>query len=303
MKRVIACDLGSNTLRIVQIECTTLVREKEFERIVRTAKDLHVTKCIGEEAQEAIINALHEACALFDFKNISTTCVTTEAMRQANNAEVFLNKLKKMFGLSFEIISGEKEAMYTQLGVESALKRLGYQACEYLLMDLGGGSMELTCKTNTQNFTQSFPLGIVTVAERYKSMDAIKEGVHVELGQLASFLAHLPPYNHLKFVVTAGTPTTVAAFLQGMTYQAYDHQKITGSELTCKAYETALDRLLMMDECARTQWVGVGRSDLIVAGIIIVLEVMRYFGHKKSLVIDDGLREGVAISKCNILEK
>lgn len=306
MNSVIACDLGSNTLRIVQMNCESGEREIEFERIVRTAKDLHLTGCIGKEAIVTISEALKEASKLFDFENIPTTCITTEAMRQATNAKEFIELIKRTFGLHFKIIDGEQEALYTQIGVERALRRLQLPSSHYLLMDLGGGSMELTCKGEKESFSQSFPIGIVTIAERYKSLEAIKEGLEKELLGLHSFAKKVFTCKGLTFIATAGTPTTVAAYLQGMDYEHYEHQKVTGTRLTVKEYENALISLLVLSEEERIKWVGVGRSDLIIAGIIIVQEIMTYFGLDECLVIDDGLREGVALSKCNkkvILEK
>lgn len=299
MRRVIACDLGSNTLRIVQLCCESGVREKEFERIVRTAKGLHINKRIGDEAIKNIMDALSEACQIFDFHSIPTECVTTEAMRQAYNAKDFLATIQSTYGLTFKIIQGSEEAALTRLGVEHALLRLGIACENYVLMDLGGGSMELTCKHDEVVISESFPIGIVTIAETYKTLDAIKKGVRKELICLEAFAKKVFTCKALNFIATAGTPTTVAAFLQGMSYEQYEHEKITGTELSCEAYHQALEELLALKE-ERVRYVGVGRSDLIIAGICIVTAVMEYFKMKTCLVIDDGLREGVAISKCNI---
>lgn len=299
MKRVITCDLGSNTLRIVQMNCETGKREKEFERIVRTAKGLHVKGVIGEEAIKNIVDALYEAAEIFDFHTVSTVCVATEAMRQASNAQKLLTHIKNTFGLTFRIIAGEEEATLTQLAVESALKRLRFPLDGYLLMDVGGGSMELTCKEHQHCFSQSFPIGIVTIAEKYKTLEAIKKGVIQELRCMDSFAHKVFTCKELTFIATAGTPTTVAAFLQGMDYVHYEYEKVTGRTLCVKDYDLALERLLALDERQRERFVGVGRSDLIIAGIVIVTAVMEYFKAKECLVIDDGLREGVAISKCN----
>lgn len=140
---MIACDLGSNTLRIVEIECQKRVKVRTYEKIVRTAKELHATMRIGEEAQRAIFSALEEASSLFDFKHEPSVCVTTQAMRVALNSQEILEEIKRRFGLNFEIISGEQEAYFTSLAIEHALQREGFAAHTYALFDLGGGSTEL----------------------------------------------------------------------------------------------------------------------------------------------------------------
>ena len=100
------------------------------------------------------------------------------------------------------------------------------------------------------------------------------------------------------FVATAGTPTTVASFLQGFDYENYDYKKINGTILTTVQIEDALKQLIEMSEEERIRWVGTGRADLIVAGILMFVEIVKIFGFDEVLVIDDGLREGVALSLC-----
>ena len=209
---MIACDLGSNTLRIAQFDSLTCKRTRCFEKIVRTAKDLHLTQRIGEEAQTNILKALQEASTLFDFTKELSVCVTTEAMRQAHNAHEVLAIIEKEFGLSFRIISGEEEASYTALAIEHALRREGLCDDTYVLFDLGGGSTEMTlCYQNTKK-SQSFPFGIVTTAERFK--EHLDENIASLLSMTDAFLKEHQNIHqtYKQLIATAGTPTTVAAF-------------------------------------------------------------------------------------------
>ncbi len=295
MGEVIACDLGSNTLRIIQLSCNNGARVKEFERIVRTAEGLHQNGYIGENAQKRILNALEEAAQMFDFDAFPVRCVTTEALRRASNADAVLRTINARTGLAFEIIDGHTEAALTLLGVESALKRLGQHTLPFWLMDLGGGSLELTCKTAQHTYSHSFPLGIVTLTE---GNPAFLEGCLQEIAQVTR---GWPKGDFL--VGTAGTPTTVAAFLQGISYAQYHHSSVTGKRLTCNAYHQALQALLALEEKEREQWVGVRRSDLIVTGINIITRLMETLGFLEMLVVDDGLREGVAIALCHALQE
>jgi exopolyphosphatase/guanosine-5'-triphosphate,3'-diphosphate pyrophosphatase len=100
------------------------------------------------------------------------------------------------------------------------------------------------------------------------------------------------------FVPTAGTPTTVAAMKLGMTYATYDPLRVNGTPLAKGELRTQLKRLLSLDERARQVLVGVGREDLIAAGILIFERLYGILGFDEAVVIDDGLREGVAIAAC-----
>lgn len=296
---MITCDLGSNTLRIAQFDSLTCKRTRCFERIVRTAKDLHLTGRIGEEAQTNILNALHEASTLFDFTHEPNFCVTTEAMRVASNADEVLALIKEEFGLSFRIISGEEEASYTASAIEHALRREGLNDDTYALFDLGGGSTEMTLCYQNAKKSQSFPFGIVTTAERFK--EHLDENIASLLSMTDAFLKEHQNIHqtYKQLIATAGTPTTVAAFLQGLDYEHYEPEKINGKHLHVNDFDTALKELSTMPLHVAERYTGTNRRDLVIVGIILVKGIMKKLGFESCIVMDDGLREGVAISNCN----
>jgi exopolyphosphatase/guanosine-5'-triphosphate,3'-diphosphate pyrophosphatase len=100
------------------------------------------------------------------------------------------------------------------------------------------------------------------------------------------------------FVAIAGTPTTIAAMKLGMNHKSYDASKIQGTVLSRKDLITQLEALLLMRDKEREGIVGVGREDLIASGVLIYDELYGIGGFKESMVIDDGVREGVAFSMC-----
>jgi len=295
---MIGFDLGSNTLRIVQIERQSKKRLKAFERIVRTAKDLHVTGRISDVARKNIFNALHEASSLFDFQNEKCFCVTTEAMRVASNAQEILDEIKNIFGLDFQIISGEREAYLTSLAIENALKREGFENKTYALFDLGGGSTELTFCKNGIKQSQSFPFGIINTSERYKN--ELEKNIINSVSIIDSFIQEQPHISStfLQLVTTAGTPTTVAAFLAGLDYAHYDANVVNGKILYTSDFDDAYARLSALNEEEAERYTGTNRRDLVVVGILIVKAIMHKLGFDSCIVIDDGLREGVALEQC-----
>lgn len=291
---MIGCDLGSNTIRIVQIDCKSKKRVKEFERIVKTGKDLHKNGYISDESIQNILNALKDASKIIDFKSDKTDCIATQALRVANNADEVIETIKDMFGLKFKVIDGDLEARYTILGVKNSLKNLGIKDDNFAIFDLGGGSTELSYVYNSNISTKSFPFGILNVFERYKQN--LGYGIKEELKPAVIFAK-----KHKKpgfLVATAGTPTTVCAFLQGLDYKHYDHKKINGKTLSIEDYKKAYDAIVSMDSSEQEKYCGIGRSELIKTGILIVVNLMKEIGFDKSIVIDDGLREGVALSLC-----
>ncbi len=292
---MIACDLGSNTLRAVQMDCNRLERVREFERIVKTAEGIETDGCISEAAQQRVINAINACREEFDFSE-GYKAVATAAIRFARNGREVLERIAAQTGVIFEVIDGEQEAEYTRAGVENRMQKLGYDTESYVLLDLGGGSSEVILRNKEKTFSKSFPVGIVTMVEKY-GLDRLEEGIsqmREEIGKFAQTLNFKPAV----FIGASGTPTTIAAFCQGMDYVHYDYRKVNGFRLTLLQMEEALERLLALPGSERERWVGVGRDDLIIAGVKILMEIVRSFGFEEILVIDDGLREGVAITEC-----
>jgi exopolyphosphatase/guanosine-5'-triphosphate,3'-diphosphate pyrophosphatase len=104
------------------------------------------------------------------------------------------------------------------------------------------------------------------------------------------------------FVATAGTPTTVAAMKLGQTYVTYDAKKINGTSLEMKELDFYLKKLLSLPFEEREIAVGIGRSDLIAAGILIFKQLYSIVEFDVCVVIDDGLREGVALEGCSSVD-
>ncbi len=301
---MVAFDLGSNTLRAVKLECQTKKRVLEYEKIVRTADGLQDSGEISKAAIQRVIEAIKEAKKVLLSKDDEIVAVATAAFRLASNSEKALKIIKKETGIEFRVISGTEEANFTALAVSEALKKLGMQNEDFILLDLGGGSSELYIKKEQRAFIKSFPIGIVTLTQKYNSSTKVKESLEEETREIRKFIDEI--YKNFSkpkiFVSTAGTATTLASLKLGLDYEHYDHSKVSGATLKKQEIEELLSKLLKMDEDERSRWVGVGRSNFIISGVSILLKIMDITGFDSMVVIDDGLREGVAIDRCNELE-
>lgn len=297
---MIAIDLGSNTLRVVQIDCKSLKITNEYEKIVKTADGLAVHGYINDEAITRVISAIKEAKEKIDFTSDTVKAVTTEAVRIAKNSDKVLLQIKEETGVSFEIISGEEEARLTLLAVKQRLSKLQYASDMFVLVDIGGGSTELIFHYENETISKSFPVGIVTIAQSYETLDTIQKALPQEMLEMQMFCAEVYATKGKvnSFVATAGTPTTVAAMKLGQTYATYDAKKINGTFLEMKELDFYLKKLLSLPFEEREIAVGTGRSDFIAAGILIFKQLYSMLEFDTCVVIDDGLREGVALEEC-----
>lgn len=284
---MVAIDLGSNTIRFIEFDGKRW--GKSFEKIVRTAEGLNMTHRIGESSIGRIINAISEAKHIIDFTAQPIRAYTTAAMRIASNADETLAFIAQVSGIRFDIIDGEKEAILTLDAVRNRLQTMGIEPASFLLADIGGGSTELTRYAHDAINTVSLNYGIVTLSEAGET--DLDEKIQIFKNAIRKSIDH---YSE-TLVLTAGTPTTIAAYLCGMDYASYDPQKINGYRLRLKDCHRVYDELLRMDEADRSRYVGVGRENLIIAGILMVIAIYEAFGADEAIIIDDGLREGIAL--------
>ena len=113
--------------------------------------------------------------------------------------------------------------------------------------------------------------------------------------ELDRYSAMIQPDLAGMLVGTAGTITTLAAIDQGL--EAYDPARINRSALTSDSIDKIVDTLSMSSLAERRTIRGLepGREDIILAGAVILQEIMRRFGYTSMLVSDWGLREGIVL--------
>ena len=297
---MVAIDLGSNTLRVVEYDCISDRTTAEYEKIVKTADMLEQTGVIRHQAVERVIYAIKEAQKKIDFVGQPVRAVATEALRRANNRDEVLKRIAQESGVVFEVIDGTEEARLTLLAVRHRLIKLHFSYSTFVLVDIGGGSTELIFLYGNKVLSRSFPVGIVTIAQKHGTLEKIEAALNEEMFEMQKFIAEIYATRGKveSFVATAGTPTTVAAMQLGMNYKTYDASKVNGTTLDKEALAHTLKRLLSLPMQQREELVGTGRADLIAAGILIYKKLFDLLEFEQGIVIDDGLREGVAIDYC-----
>jgi len=298
---MIAIDLGSNTLRVLEYDCETDKHIAGYEKVVKTADGLAQRGVINNEAVLRVMAALEEAKNQLGITYDDVSAVTTETLRRASNADEVLDRIERASGIAFKVISGEEEARLTLRAVKHRLAKLRYASNSFVLIDIGGGSTELIFSYPDKVISKSFPVGIVTIAQTYESLERIGDALPEEMLEMQMFCSEIYANNEKvnSFVATAGTPTTVAAMKLGQTYACYNSKKINGTSIIKEELDFYLKKLLSMPFNEREIMVGVGRSDLIAAGILIYKQLFDIVEFDSCIVIDDGLREGVALEECH----
>jgi exopolyphosphatase/guanosine-5'-triphosphate,3'-diphosphate pyrophosphatase len=305
-------DIGTNTIRLLVAETSdNSHRELHSGRIItRLGQGLDRTGVLAPEAQERSLRALEEfAAVLGRHAVVQTSVVGTSALRNAGNASAFIASVKQRTGLEIAVISGKDEAILTLAGVRRALSQGRGKdddpLASAIVVDIGGGSTELIMtRQGGIASMESLPLGAVYLTERLvrhdppsgDEIDSLRKTVRDELNrweQNAVNPAGMVPASLLTCAGTAGTITTLAAMAQGL--REYDPDRINGYVLS----KASLDEMVIMLSTTRLDarkmipGLEAGREDIILAGAIIIQEIMERCNAPQLLVSDWGLREGI----------
>lgn len=288
---VTSIDLGSNSFRVLQYDFANNIVLGEFESVVGTADGLSESGEVSKGAIKRIINAIYMSLKKINFEPKNAIAVTTSAMRQASNNKEVLKEIKQATGVTFEIITGEKEAQLTLKAMKYALLREKIEDKNFILVDIGGGSTEISVVDENKELSKSFEYGIVTLTQS-NNKDKIFYNFKTEVQQ---FINDNNLNRESMMLSTAGTPTTIAALKHNLNYETYDSKIVNGTKITLNDLNHYKNYLHSLDKYEADLLVGSGRSEYMDAGIEILKVVFEIFQKEDSMVFDDGLREGVAI--------
>jgi exopolyphosphatase/guanosine-5'-triphosphate,3'-diphosphate pyrophosphatase len=294
--RVAAIDLGTNSTRL-------LVADVDDGRIDELTRRVTITR-LGEGVDQRrrllplplarVRNCLSEyRRELEALRAERTLVVATSAVRDAENGEAFLGEIEWSYGFVTRLLDGDEEAALAFRGVTSDREL----ADGTLLLDVGGGSTELSVDGRGAT---SLDIGSVRLTERFVATDPA--AAHELEAAAAHVRGLLPALEPCAAIGVAGTVTTLAALDLGL--REYDPEQIHGHELSLDAVERQLGRLAALPLAERRQVEGLEpeRAPVIVAGALIVREVLRAYGLDALEVSERDLLDGVALAAAELPE-
>lgn len=284
-------DLGTNTclLLIAEAGGEKLKALCEAQEIPRIGKGLYETGIISEQSLETVVSIFTAYRKLSDeYGAERILAFGTSALRDALNSNEFIRRISERTGIRVIVISGKQEAECAFLGAVHDLP-----AGDYAVIDIGGGSTELSCYEGDELQNNSVDIGSVRITEKF-----FRNGSDYNSAEayVAEALARIPvPGSRKKFVGVAGTLTTLAAIALGL--QEFDFEKIHGHVLTREAVSELAGSLAAMNEQERSSLGSYmkGRSDIITAGALILKSFMSRTEADRIRVSAKGLRYGLML--------
>ena len=299
--RVAVVDIGTNSTRLLVADVAD-GRVSELERrstVTRLGRGVDTSGQLAAEAIEEVCRTVAEYIEIYESLGAErVNAIATSAVRDAANSGAFLAELRERFALDARILDGAEEARLVYLG---AFAERPAAPDSTLVVDIGGGSTELVVGSGGEvGFYASLQAGTVRHTERYLRTDPPDPG---ELEALADDVRSLIDAELTgeaiaaasEGIAVAGTPTSLAAIDQEL--DPYDPERVHGYKLPLDSIQRMCSLLSSMTLEERLQVTGLhpGRAPTIVAGVVILIQVMRAFGLKEIEVSEHDILYGAAL--------
>lgn len=303
-----AIDVGTNSIHmaVVRIEPTIpsfsiIAREKAMVRLGdRDKKTGRLTSAAMERAMLALRRCQEIAKALNAEETIATA---TSAVREAPNGHDFLRQVEEELGLIINLISGQEEARRIYLGVLSGME---FNNQPHVIIDIGGGSTELILGDGHEPRTlSSTKVGAVRLTAELVNTDPISNS---EFNYLRAYIrgmiersveelrSHLQPGEQPRLVGTSGTIQTLAE-LHARDKLGDVPSPLNGYQFSLRDLRDLVNRLRKLNAAERAAIPGMSerRSEIIVAGAVILQEAMALLGLENVTICERALREGIVV--------
>jgi exopolyphosphatase/guanosine-5'-triphosphate,3'-diphosphate pyrophosphatase len=236
--------------------------------------------------------------------------VATSAAREAINQIELSTRVREACGLTIRVITGEEEARYAFVGVNSDPE---LPTEPRLLLDVGGGSTELILGLHTQmHFAHSFPLGTVRLLDVLRPDDPpAPDQLTACRAWLAKFLQRevssklIPALNqvtgpglllgNVQLIGTGGTASILGCMEAKLT--TFDRKRLEETRLSRDRVRWHVQNLWGMPTTDREKIVGLppNRADVILTGAAIYEAIMDCFDFEQLQISTRGLRFAIVL--------
>lgn len=303
-----AIDIGSNSVRlkISRLQSGRLKEIHEDREVTRLGEGVFSSGLLSPESMTETVRVLRRFHrAMQECGTDSVKVVATAALRDARNSRAFLEWVRSTTGWTIEIISGLEEARLIHLGIVSA-GRVG--AGSILLVDLGGGSCELTLSRGGQlRDTVSLPLGAVRLTGEFLQHDPPRKS---EMKRLQEFVVReinrvrerIQSARVSSVIATSGTAAALASAASRMAKRrmakrrmAKPRKRTPSTYATCEMISALFKQLSRQTLEQRKKVPGIGprRAEIICAGAAVYAELLDRCHLAGFRYSDLGLRDGI----------
>lgn len=303
---IAAIDIGSNAIRLVIARRILGLNQYEiihkYRAGVRLGSDVFSNGKISKKNINKTIRvfkSFKKVLTQYNIQNINITAVATSALREATNRDDVIEQIGKKANVSIKVIDGLQEAQLIFNAVQNEINIIPHNV---LLMDIGGGSVELTFALHGKPVaTKSFPLGTVRLLEELKR----KKLKEIDLPfllidsvpEIQNYIAANRSYdNPLVYLIGTGGNLEAMGKLKTQILR-----KQPGTSLTLSELDRIIERVRQVPIKQRTNKLKLreDRSDVIIPAMMITKLIMLQAGVQKLVIPYVGLKDGLVYSMIN----
>jgi len=306
-----AIDIGTNSFHMVvarvgEVEGAdgpagpafeVIAREKDMVRLGSGSGDM---KVLSPEAIDRGVASLARLARIAAVHDADIHAVATSAVREAENAQEFLDRARAEAGVEVEVISGVEEARLIHLGVLQAVPVFDRRL---VLIDIGGGSTEILVGEKGETLAAgSLKLGAIRLTRRFFRGDRLHPGAvescrrHVR-SALAPMVREVERHGYEVAIASSGTAETVAAMAQAARGEdpprTFDNFVLTAAEI--RAVVADIVAADSVESRLRIPGMDPNRADIILGGAIVLEQAVAALGIDEVVISGNALREGALL--------
>ncbi|MFN7313444.1 MAG: Ppx/GppA phosphatase family protein [Bacteroidota bacterium] len=279
--KIAAIDIGSNAVRL-QIARVTNEDEEPFKKVefvrvpIRLGDDAFNRGKISKERRKVFYKAMQAFKLMIEAFDVDhyMACATS-ALRDAENGQKIVDKVASEFDLKIDVISGKRESEL----ILKSIKRYLKPDENYLTIDVGGGSTEMTVIQNMRAYDSvSFDVGTVRLLD-----NAIKKESWKALEKYVK--DHITAIEHSRALATSGTINKIANIINDNGEQAISFEELD------RFYHTI--KKMSMNELIETYKLNPDRADVIEHSAHIYLKILKWANIERLYAPSAGLKDGI----------
>jgi exopolyphosphatase/guanosine-5'-triphosphate,3'-diphosphate pyrophosphatase len=301
--RIAAIDIGTNSVHMIVVRVRpdlsfeVVDREKVMVRLGAGGLD---GKALTADSMSGALQALSRFKRLAESHQVDhIVAAATSATREAKNGGEFLARIETETGIRPRVIAGPEEA---RLIHQAAVYGVDVGGSRAVVIDIGGGSVEITLGTSTGiQLARSFKIGVIRLTERFVKSDPLSERdqrkmtKHI-LGEIDRHCEQVTAAGFDRVIGTSGTILSLGA-VAATAMRGAPPADLRNLQVPAKQIRRLRKEVVNMDLEQRLTIPALDprRADLVVAGAVLLDTILRRLGAEDLTLCDLALREGLVL--------
>jgi exopolyphosphatase/guanosine-5'-triphosphate,3'-diphosphate pyrophosphatase len=301
--RIAAIDIGTNSVHMIVVRVRTDLSFEVIDRekaMVRLGAGGLNGRALTDEAMSSALQALSTFKRLADSHAVDEVlAVATSATREARNGGEFLARVAQQTGIRPLVVTGAEEARLIHL---AAVYGVDVGSGRAVVVDIGGGSVEITLGTGTSvQMARSFKVGVLRLTEGAIRSDPLtpqderrlEKRIRDEVGRYCEQIAGI---GFDRVIGTSGTILSLGV-VAATAARGTPPGELRNLRVPSKQIRRLRKEVVVRDLESRLTIPGLDprRADVVVAGAVLLDEILRRLGAEEITLCDLALREGLVL--------